>query len=212
MGLCFFPEDSQTRENQKRIQQKFCAVIEKIGVIKKEDSILDFGAGSGSLATVLQANGYSVDCLEPEESSVRQIVQAGIQNVFRTAKALPKKKYSLIIMKEVIEHLDDPVTILQELLPACADDVRVFVTTPSSTTIKSRFFRNHPGSAFHTDSHLHFFSRKSLNQCMKRSGLKHFEKVHSKGLMGCNSAFMQFAQYVLQYFGLAGGLQGLYYR
>lgn len=139
--------------------------------LKDNARVLDYGAGDGHIMYSLreiQPNAY-ISCIEPHNEfakSLNEFVNEVIKNVKEA-----KNKYDLIIMNEVIEHLTQPVEELKSLKKVLNPNGAIFIATPLGAT--------HTGSyethAYNTESHLHFFTRKSLSLCCIRSGLTPLE-------------------------------------
>jgi SAM-dependent methyltransferase len=87
----------------------FVEAIKKLGLESPLSSlsILDYGSGSGLLAEALRKAGFNVDCYEP--------MIHGEFNAQNYSKA-----YDVIILNEVVEHLEDinkTLDIIYNLLP-----------------------------------------------------------------------------------------------
>jgi 2-polyprenyl-3-methyl-5-hydroxy-6-metoxy-1,4-benzoquinol methylase len=66
-------------------------------------------------------------------------------------------------MIEVLEHVVDPVAILKKLYKSLKSNGTLFISTPLGTNNEN--FSN----AYVEKSHLHFFTKKSLNLALKKS-------------------------------------------
>lgn len=70
----------------------------------------------------------------------------------------------LIYMIEVIEHLDNPIDTLCQLSKYINKNGVIFLSTPVGKRLEIAT------NAYDTPSHLHFFTEKSLNLTLKKSG------------------------------------------
>jgi len=73
----------------------------------------------------------------------------------------------LIVLNEVIEHLNFPNSDLQSLNRVLKEgSAAIYIATPLGETHIS----SNKTGAYNTDSHLHFFTRKSLNMSLEKAG------------------------------------------
>lgn len=136
--------------------------------LKENANVLDFGSGDGNFIYSLKNifPNVKVTCIEPHYIFSTLLAEVA-DNIVDSTNELTEK-FDLIILNEVIEHLNDPVAVLKALAPLLKkNNSGFFIATPLGET--------HLGSnstgAYNTNSHLHFFTRKSLNTCLIKSGL-----------------------------------------
>jgi hypothetical protein len=72
-------------------------------------------------------------------------------------------------MIEVIEHLTDPISVLKSLRSKLKPDGMIFLSTPGGAEKESLT------NAYDTASHVHFFTKTSLNLTLQKSG---FSEIH----------------------------------
>ncbi len=100
-------------------------------------SILDFGCGNGIISKAIASKGFYVKAIDV---SLKTITEA------RTVNAHPNinyqvvpadkfvaepRRYQAIICSEVLEHLDDPASLLKTLRNSLADSGVLIVTVPN---------------------------------------------------------------------------------
>jgi len=97
-------------------------------------SVLDVGCGTGAqLAIPLATLGFDVTGVDTHEGSIttaRAFGSAG-NFVHGQVSELPPRKYDVVIVCEVLEHLDHPESLLAETLPYLRDDGLLFITVPN---------------------------------------------------------------------------------
>lgn len=107
--------------------------------LKDAKSVLDYGAGAGSLVEVLLKADFNVTALEFSENSVNRINKKykNVENfkggfIFNDLGKF-KKKYDLIFLIEVIEHLNDHDLneVLDRVNNLITDDGFIIITTPN---------------------------------------------------------------------------------
>lgn len=90
------------------------------GIIKPEDrNLLDVGCGGGFLVQAATDMGMVAEGLEANESMVAWAKQRGLDVSQGSVQQLKEagKRYDVIVLSAILEHLDSP----QELLQACRD-------------------------------------------------------------------------------------------
>lgn len=137
---------------------------------KPSGRLLDYGAGSGAFARFMAGRGFQAVGLEPyslgttlQESNLR-LVRAPLAKV----KA-ELGKFDVITMWHVLEHLEQPVPLLQELRSMLAPGGVLVVSVPNFASWQSVVFK---GGWFHLDPprHLLQFEPSTLADCLSRAG------------------------------------------
>jgi 2-polyprenyl-3-methyl-5-hydroxy-6-metoxy-1,4-benzoquinol methylase len=89
-------------------------IIEKN--VPKGSAILEIGGGEGIFLEMLKDKGYETELIEPSVSASKRARARGL-NVY-TGYFQDKefyRKYALICMSHVLEHIDDPLSVLAKL-------------------------------------------------------------------------------------------------
>ena len=116
----FDGESNLPRYNQSIAQEFvkfFLSGHAKQNFLKEEREVLDFGAGSGSLAEILQdQHGFTPICIEidPEFQALLQEKSFICYNSLNNLK----KKYRLVYSSNVLEHIEDDTVAIRELCRA----------------------------------------------------------------------------------------------
>jgi len=112
-------------------------VLDQIAPITKNHVVVDVGCGSGNL-TLHSANKCKLAIgVDPSEASIRfcNSLDSNGHSAFipATGDALPfPNEYAdIVLLVEVIEHLDAPMNILSEALRILKKGGLIFVTTPN---------------------------------------------------------------------------------
>jgi 2-polyprenyl-3-methyl-5-hydroxy-6-metoxy-1,4-benzoquinol methylase len=139
--------------------------------LKPSDKLLDIGSGQGDLARdILQAHPkVLVEGLELSQSGVdRAKLKVGGANFHQInllthSPEIPALKgwANKLVCAEVLEHLDDPRTLLVNALQYAAPGARIVITVPSGPRTA---FDRHIGHRKHYD-------RTSLRALMESAGL-----------------------------------------
>ena len=96
-------------------------------------SLLDVGAGSGSMAVALRSSGIDVVGVEPHPHGAAAIAAAGVPAVCGGLAdlALPDASVTAIGFFDVLEHLPDPVDALREAARVLRPDGVILVAVPA---------------------------------------------------------------------------------
>ena len=97
---------------------------------KKKNNILDFGSGSGVNLDILRKYGQ-VDIHEKNKFA-RSIIKKNkkVRNVYYNLK-LKKNFYDLILLADVIEHVERPKILLSHLKKSLKKDGQILMTVPA---------------------------------------------------------------------------------
>ena len=126
-------------------------------------SILDFGCGNGIVSKAIASKGFPVTAIDV---SLKTITEARAANahpninyqVVPAGKFVAEpRRYQAIICSEVLEHLDDPASLLKALRTSLSDTGKLIVTVPNgygprevlvTKPVQYLQQQNRPGSSF----------------------------------------------------------------
>ena len=104
----------------------------------EETRVLDVGCGTGINVTIpLTVAGYSVVGLDIDRASIERARQTarGMSNVEFRCSALSEtlfsKPFHVVICSEVLEHLERPVLLIQQIQDVMESDGLLLVTVPN---------------------------------------------------------------------------------
>jgi len=140
--------------------------------LKPEGRLLDYGCGNGSFATWMSRSGFEVVGLEPfslGKSEMRErltLIQAPLESVEDDLG-----EFDVITLWHVLEHLVEPVAVLERLARRLRPDGVLIVSVPNFRSWQRSLFG---GGWFHLDPprHLLHFDPESLRDCLCRAGLE----------------------------------------
>lgn len=140
--------------------------IERLIPLPRKARILEAGCGTGGNLEMLKGLG-DLDAFE-FDSDAREIAAAksSLEIPFGALPhdiPHPEKRYNMIALFDVLEHIEDDEATLQGLSERLEDDGRIFVTVPALPWLWSS----------HDERHHHFrrYTRKSLTAVAERAGL-----------------------------------------
>jgi SAM-dependent methyltransferase len=142
--------------------------------------VLDVGCGEGGAARPLRAAGASwiagVELHEPAAARARAVydeVHAGRAEDVLDELAAP---FDTVLAYDVLEHLEDPASVLRRLHAVAAPGARLHVSVPNArhhSLVRDLLLRGTFGyeAAGHRDAtHLRWFTRRDLEQVLAAAG------------------------------------------
>ena len=131
-------------------------------------AILDVGTGGGEFAYLLQSLGHRVNGIEPNKGYADYSIQEyglAVQVGFVQDAAFPPESFDLVTIWHVLEHTEDPGSVLALLRSWLKSDGMLVVEVPNvEATCQA------PHSTFH-EAHLYNFNVVSLRRLAKKHGL-----------------------------------------
>jgi 2-polyprenyl-3-methyl-5-hydroxy-6-metoxy-1,4-benzoquinol methylase len=135
--------------------------------------LLDVGCGGGHFLARMRSLGWRVRGVEPDAEAVRVARDHFDLNVYHGVLAdahFPANEFDAITMNHVIEHVDDPIGLLQECQRVLKAGGRLVVVTPNASSLgRNRFGRAWRG--WEPPRHLFLFAPDTLRACIERAGL-----------------------------------------
>jgi 2-polyprenyl-3-methyl-5-hydroxy-6-metoxy-1,4-benzoquinol methylase len=133
---------------------------------------LDIGCGDGKVLAALARRGF--DCtgieLNPRvHETLPRDAKITIHTGALSDAQLPPASFRVVILRHVLEHLDDPLRALSEVRRVIAPDGTLIVAVPNLASWQARMARC---DWFHLDlpRHLHHFTPAALRTLLARAG------------------------------------------
>jgi len=138
-------------------------------------SVLNVGVGRGGLEAILLKKDAVVSCLDPSEKSIEKLrkrFSLGDRAQVGFSQAIPfaDRQFDVVVMSEVIEHLNDEVLhiSLSEVLRVLKSGGRFIGTVPADENLLcNQVMCPHCGEPFHRWGHIQTFSRSRLTQMLR---------------------------------------------
>lgn len=163
---------NEYKKEEKMIVGRLRPIIETITKYKNSGSVLEIGPGHGLLSSLLLKKGnYTLDIVEPYltphylSGKTFKLHKTELNNFLKGNK----KKYDLIIMFDVIEHLGDPFTSLQKLKNILGKDGVLVLQTPNYQSLMQ--FMTKKWSWWMIEDHKWFFCPSSFQKALRKNGL-----------------------------------------
>ncbi|MEI7811683.1 MAG: class I SAM-dependent methyltransferase [Ignavibacteria bacterium] len=153
----------------------------------KNKSILDFGCGKGKFLSVAKKEGFNVMGIETEinrANFARDIYKINVKNDYYLSGKIRTEPFQIITLFHVLEHLQNPVEILTNLVKDNLDyDGLVIIEVPNISSLQAKIAKE---LWMHIDvpRHISHFTFKSLAKIAEKSGLIILETEYFSSHLG----------------------------
>jgi SAM-dependent methyltransferase len=148
----------------------------KVAVIRQwvgeQATILDFGCGNGDLLRLLRSygapawqlhgNDFNLDTLNRLESEGFEVHAGDIRQL-----SLPNY-FDLIVLNQVIEHLDDVYGVLAAIRGLLKPGGLIFIETPSFDGLDAQIFKHRYWGGYHFPRHWYLFNAPLLRGLLEK--------------------------------------------
>ena len=142
---------------------------------RETGKILDVGTGSGILLRqIARVKGSTKDLYANDfsDSILAPLRKKGFQTLIGQAETLETaERFAVICMNQVLEHLQNPVSVVHRLSTLLAPGGYLFIETPNIASLDARIFGARFWGGYHIPRHFWLFSEKSLRQLLTSAGL-----------------------------------------
>lgn len=121
------------------VRPEISRVIKLLG--KKELEMLDIGCGTGLVSEMWSKAGFKVTGLEPSEIRAKYARKRGLRVLPCYVEDLDSEEcFDLIVIRHVLEHLEEPKTILKKLRQHLKPNGLLLVIVPNLDCIGRKLF------------------------------------------------------------------------
>lgn len=146
------------------------------GIPGNELAALDVGGGTGWLLT--QARAVEPRLTHTAVVDIDGKAQAGAEalghafHLGRVETFDSNRKFNLILLLNLIEHVDDPVAVLAKMRSLLAPGGQILVKTPNHDSLDARMFRGRSWGGLHCPRHWVLFTPESFERAATSAGLR----------------------------------------
>ncbi len=138
---------------------------------KDKGNALDIGCAAGYFLEILKADGWNIQGIELDQAMIEKLKQKNIPAYEKTFEEFPAdKKYKLITLFDVLEHLPDTQGSLKKLASILDDGGVIALITPDYNSKQRKFFGK-KWFQFKPHEHIHYFSPDTLKRAIEPYGL-----------------------------------------
>lgn len=179
----------RTTSSCVRITKKIINKIKKItGRKPSQIKLLDVGCSNGAFIYHASKEGVCSEGVEPAEKAALAAQKAGLKvyHGFIENLNLPSNSYDAITLFEVIEHLKDPLILLEECHRLLRKNGVMVIKTANtdSWTVKILKGKWHYFSIGKHGGHISFFNKRSISLLAYQAGF-HVEKFNTHSVSLC---------------------------
>lgn len=144
------------------------ALQKKVQLVKKNtsgNSILDVGCGTGDFLKVCQEQNFNVLGVEPNEKA-RNLAEMKLGNstdIFSNLFQIDSKKFDVITMWHVLEHVPDLETYIEKLTSLLNPGGILIIAVPNYKSYDAKYYKQF-WAAYDVPRHLWHFSKKSIKK------------------------------------------------
>jgi O-antigen/teichoic acid export membrane protein/cyclopropane fatty-acyl-phospholipid synthase-like methyltransferase len=171
--------------------------------------LLDYGCGVGSLLRVSTEFGMRPTGIEPDaqaRSTMASVRDATLyQNLEELSAAEPGKRFDMIVLWTVIEHLRRPWEDLARLRLLLEPHGSLLISTINIRSLRARIERQR-WQQYRNPTHFYYFDRASLPRVIERAGFSDVSEWRLRIRYPHHGALRRSLHYANSVAGLADGL------
>jgi len=147
--------------------------VYKLCSIKEGDKVLDIGSGRGWFSLYAAKLGARVTALDLSKENLNKIkeLNSSVNTVYGDACAVPvtDEQFDLIVALEVLEHIVEPHSALENWQKLLKPGAKLLVTVPYKEVIRYSLCI-HCNQKTPVNAHLHSFDKKTLVKLFNKHG------------------------------------------
>ncbi|MEI6874825.1 MAG: class I SAM-dependent methyltransferase, partial [Spirochaetota bacterium] len=168
-------------------------VFREAASLQRKPRILDVGCATGALLATFREAGWDCVGVEPCAPAAeygRERFKLDIRSSTLEEASLKAASFDVIHASHLIEHVNDPVAFLREVVRLVAEDGYVIITTPNIEGFQARLLGAAWRSAIY--DHLYLFSGSTLPAMLSTCGLRVLHSITWGGwAAGLRPSFMK---------------------
>lgn len=166
---------------------------------------LEIGCASGAFLHRLSRSGWNAEGVEFSDTAAQSARSLGFSVYSGSVESAPDPQhfFRLVVGWMVLEHLHDPVKVLQKIHRWVEPQGWLVLSVPNAGAIEFNLFRDR-WYALHLPNHLYHFTPGSLSKILEAGGWRAVRVFHQRTLMNIIGS----VGYWLQDHGLFPGVSG----
>jgi len=144
--------------------------LEMLATEIKDKNLLEVGSGNGGFLKLAQDLVNTAQGIEPEIKHHENFKEEGL-NIYSSLLSFRETKAAieLIVSFHVIEHVNNPIEFLVELLAVLRKNGKIFIETPNSNDALIKLYESSSFKNFtYWDNHLVLFNHKSFEFMLRK--------------------------------------------
>ena len=153
----------QKISDSQGISELVSIIMDKSGI--KQGKMLDFGCGVGLMLRGFKDRGFDALGIEESEAFRKMLAKDGISSVSSLTDISDQTgQFDIVIIKDVIEHLENPLDILNQLITFISPSGFLYIRAPNRYAYPFHW-------AVDTKGHVNHFTPAQLKKIINNHGL-----------------------------------------
>lgn len=138
---------------------------------KNKGTILDFGSGTGEFLSHMALNDWKAFGVEPSDKARKKAEGLpGNKQLVSELESLPERKFDVITLWHVLEHVPNPDLLLSQLKSLLNKDGLIFVAVPNHESFDAQHYGKY-WAAYDVPRHFWHFAQRTLERLFINQGL-----------------------------------------
>lgn len=138
-----------------------------INRLATKKSILDYGCGTGHLLNYINQKGnWKTTGVEPDPNAKEIAIKEHGLNVVSSLSELPEKKFGVITLWHVLEHIHDLNDTIDSLRQLLSNKGKLIIAVPNHESLDQQIYKQH-WAAYDVPRHLYHFDQATILDLMK---------------------------------------------
>lgn len=164
------PNEKYLQGKVKTLKSQIEWIVQFINVNgSKEKAILDIGCAEGTLLLLFKDMGWRSYGIEPCEAFSdygKTKLGLNIETGFFTDRSFPGRKFDLVVMRAVLEHVHNPIEFLINAGKRLKDGGYLYLEVPDLKTPRDNVKNSH-----YQSTHLYLFTVRTIGNLLNKAGL-----------------------------------------
>ncbi len=166
------------KEVTKKTYLDYLDVIGKYVQKQGQISMFEVGCATGFFMDLARQRGWQTEGIDISEYAVKKAQEKGLAAIATTLESYHgAKKFDVVVMQDLIEHVKDPVDVINRAKNLLAENGLLLFTTPDAGSLWARVW-NKKWHAFVPPQHLFYFSAKNLGSILEKNGFQVIQADH----------------------------------
>jgi 2-polyprenyl-3-methyl-5-hydroxy-6-metoxy-1,4-benzoquinol methylase len=194
---CFYDaledQEYENTRDQRSLQAE--RLIHRLRPFKKAGDLVDIGAGTGIFVEQAQLAGYRAIGIEPGKWLAEQAIARSIPVKYGLfPDIIDDSKFDIITVIDVIEHVSNPLKLLQDIAAHLNSDGIAVIVTPDVGSLAARIM----GKKWwhYRVAHISYFERKTLKEALEKAGMEAISWHRPAWFFPLDYLFTRLGQYI----------------
>ena len=152
-------------------RDRYRYIVERLGLDPNEIRLLDVGCGAGYFLSYLQDKKVQAKGLDANQNTVQYCRERGLNVDSGGIADEPDEEYDVVVLFDVLEHVTNPVSLMQNVAKKLKPKGYVVVFTTNIHSLSYELMGNRENT-FLPFEHICFYDQKSFQFLAEKAGLE----------------------------------------